>query len=443
MRRFLKGFVDMINPNEFMTIRNQAKELKHQNNWQDAIILYEKIYSSNCDRWIAWEYADCLKKLSRLDESIDVSKALFQRERNFLHNNNFLSWVLYEKYFKRIKDNYSYQELTHLYNIALSVSTFTDHDSKSAYEKILVQMLKILKNHGNNPAEKMLNLLEKLDVEKLSEEAGKYKRNGREQEYQSQKEMYYSLKTKALFDCKNYEDCIVCCDEALSRFTQFHHDNKTWLIARKAMCLAKTGDTNTAISDLKDAIVHRNHWSLFEKIAKIYLIKDDNNKAFLYYCRAAITIDPPKMKVSLYFDMAKLLLSMGDTENAWKHLCFAKSVREKEGWTIPNEMELLYNQFSPHNWHNEIKSHQLKDFWLNTIYQSIGQHFGIVSKMNIGGKSGFIESEKRSYFFKTSAIIGKPYINAKDRVSFCIIDSYDAKKKQKSIECGYIKIDKN
>lgn len=432
----------MINPNEFSTTRSEAKELKSQKNWQDAVILYEKIYSSDCDRWIAWEYADCLKKLSRLDESIEVSKALLQRERSFLHNNNFLSWLLYEKYFKKIKEKYTYQDLNQLYNITLSVSTFTSQDNKSAYEKIIFQMLKIIKNHGNNPTEKMLSLLEKLDVDKLSEEAGKYERNGREQEYQSKKEMYYSLKTKALFDCEKYEDCIVCCDEALSRFTQFHHDNKTWLIARKAVCLAETGDTDTAISDLKEAVVHRNHWSLFEKIAKIYLIKNDNNMALLYYCRAAITSDSPKMKVSLYFDMAKLLLSMDDTKSAWKHLCFAKSVREKEGWNIPNEMERLYNEISSHNYDSDIKSHQLKDFWLNTIYKSLGQRIGIVSKMNGGGKSGFIESEKRSYFFKTSAIMGKPYINAKDRVSFCIVDSYDAKKKQKSTECGYIKIEK-
>lgn len=222
-------------------IRKQAQEQKNQENWAEAITLYEKIYSPHCDRWLAWEYSDCLKKFSRLDEAISVSKNLYQRDKQFIHNNNFLSWLLYEKYFKHPKTEYSVQELNHLYEIATSITTFTTQDGKGAYEITIIQMLKLLKKYGNNPVAKIIALIDKLDAQKLSDKAGTYEQNGREKEYQSPKEMFYAMKTKALLDSKFYPECISCCDEALLCLNQFHHDNKSWIIARKAVSMAQSG----------------------------------------------------------------------------------------------------------------------------------------------------------------------------------------------------------
>lgn len=427
---------------EVNAIRKQAKEQKEQKNWQNATDLYEKIYSPQCDRWLAWEYSDCLKKLSRLDEAISVSKELHQRDKQFFYNNNFLSWLLYEKYFKHQKDEYSNQELHHLYEIAISITTFTVQDGKSAYESIIIQMLNLLKKHGSNQAPKILTLLEKLDVQRLSEEAGKYEQNGREKEYQSKKEMFYAVKSKTLLASKRYDDCISCCDEALACLERFHHDNKTWIIARKAVSMAEMGNQDEGISELKKAVIHKNHWSLFDKIAEIYLMKQDSQSALLYFSMAAITNDPPKMKVTLFMDMANLLISMGDQENAWKHLCFSKAIREKEQWNIPSQMQQLYQQLSGHQFDETVQLYQLKEYWLNLIYRVLGKHSGVISKVNTGGKTGFISSEGKNYYFKATSFAEKPRFKERDMVVFCLIESFDIKRQQSSLECGYIKFDK-
>jgi hypothetical protein len=421
-------------------IRKEAQKQKSQNNWADAITLYKKIYSPQCDCWLAWEYANCLKKLSRLDEAISVSKNLYQRDKQFIYNNNFLSWLLYEKYFKRPQKKYNFQELNHLYEIALSITTFTAQDGKGAYEITIVQMLKLLKRHGNNPVSKILALLAKLDVQKLSDRAGKYEQKGREKEYQSPKEMFYAMKTKALLDSKCYAKCISCCDEALLYLEHFHHDNKSWIIARKAISMAKSKNLDEGIAELKKILLHKNHWSLLEKIAEIYLIKQEPSNALLYFSMASISNDPSKMKVTLYLNMANLLYSIGDNENAWKHLCFAKGIRENERWNIPESMQQLQMRLSAYEFSDDVQFYQLKEFWLQTIYAKLGKHNGVINKINAGGKTGFILCGGKSFFFKGQSFVEHSNFKEHDKVIFCLIESFDVKKQRQSLECGYIKL---
>ncbi len=431
---------DSIDANDF---RRQAKELKENNKYLDAVELYKKIYYPNCDKWIAWEYTVCLKKISEIDDAIDIAKNTYFHYKNFQYNNNILSWLLYEKYFKCINDSYDYNDINNLLSIANFVSDITLQNKDSAYEHIMIQLLKILKQYGNNPMQKILDILGKLDVNKLSDEANKYEKDGREQEYQSRKEMYYSLKTKSLLDLEKYDECIKCCDEAVNKILIFHHDNDIWIKSRKAICLSNIGEIDLAIVELENLIVKKNHWTLYAEIARIYLLKDDKNNALYYFCRAAITLDSAKMKVTLYFEIANLLYSMGELECAWIHLSFAKNIREKEGWRIPHELQTMSYELSNYSYINEVKLSDLIRIWLDVIYKTIGKQQGIVTHINKGGKTGFIKSEHESYFFKISSVIGKRHIKENDKVSFALIQSYDIKKQQKSVECAYIVIDES
>ena len=95
---------------EYSAARNQAKKLFDKKEYEEALPVYEKIYSPECEKWIAWEYARLLKQLSRLDDALEISKALYLREKTFVYNNNLLSWLLYEKYFKEKKTEYTAAE---------------------------------------------------------------------------------------------------------------------------------------------------------------------------------------------------------------------------------------------------------------------------------------------------------------------------------------------
>ncbi len=428
---------------DVIILRNQAKQAKEQGDFTSAVALYEKVYTPECDKWIVWEYATVLKKLARLDDAIDVSKSLFQRDNNFLYNNNFLSWLLYDKYFKESKSEYNQQEIKQLYNIALFVTEFSQQDGKSAYERIVIKTLKLLKDLTHPEFDKILILIEKLDVGKLSDTSGKYENNGRSKEYQSPKEMYYSLKTKALLETRKYEECIDCCDEAFINIKSFHHDNNAWILARKASSLAGLENFEKAIKLQREVIIKKNHWSLFAELAKMYLKINDNKNALLYYCRAALTSDPPKMKVGLYYDIAQLLLENGDYENAWKHLVFTKDIRKTENWGVQYSLSKLLTELSAKKFQPDVKYIELKSFWRKNICDLLGEQYGSISRLNAGGKTGFIKSGNKSCFFKVSSLIDKVQLKENLKVSFVTVESFDIKKNQQTIECAYIKIDEN
>lgn len=157
---------------------------------------------------------------------------------------------------------------------------------------------------------------------------------------------------------------------------------------------------------------------------------------------AAANYIPPKMKVTLYMSIANLLYSMGDNENAWMHLCFTKDIREKEGWAIPSAMQTLQVKLAHGNFTCSVQLDQLKQYWLQNIYHIFEKRSGKINRINGGGKTGFISSAGKSYFFRTQSFIARVNPREGDNVSFCLVDSFDEKKQCESLACDYISIDK-
>lgn len=423
-------------------LRKEAQLLKKDGLYDKAIEIYSQIYSSDCDKWLGWEYAYCLKKQGQLDEAIKICKSIYSKDKNFKHNNDLLSWLLYEKYFKNTKETYLYKEVNQLFEIAIFVSEITTQDNTSPYEKIMLKTIKILKKHSNNSDDKLLKILEKIDSRKLSETAHTYKNNDREQEYQSDKEMLYAYKTKALYNKKFYSECIACCIEALSTISKFHHNNDIWIESRKILCLGEIESVDVAIEELKKISAIKTHWIFYADIARLYLSKSDSKNALLYFCRAALTTDAPQMKVTLFYEMSELINRIGDKSNAILHALYAKSIREKEGWNIPIELMTLINDIGITEEKRDIQSDELQEYWINNIYEILGALNGTVTNIHQNGKFGFIKSGKDSYYFKTISILNRRCVKQNDKVIFCIIDSFDKTKKQTTKEAGYIKLDK-
>jgi len=73
----------------------------------------------------------------------------------------------------------------------------------------------------------------------------------------------------------------------------------------------------------------------------------------------------------------------------------------------------------------------------------LGEQYGSISRLNAGGKTGFIKSGNKSCFFKVSSLIDKVQLKENLKVSFVTVESFDIKKNQQTIECAYIKIDEN
>mgnify|MGYP000964913444 CR=1 FL=1 len=425
-------------------LRQQARELKEKKNFKKAIDLYTQIWPNHSDIWVGWEYAVCLKHQGKLDEAINVLKEVLSRNNKFYYAKNLLSWCLYERYFKTTKKKYNFSEITHLIKVTEEIINLVDQTDKSPYEYTIFKLIKILKANAAFPAAKLLYWLDKIDIELVQDIPFKFEFKGRKGESQSNKEMYYAYKTRALYEQKEYEECISCCEEALVQIERFHHDNDIWIEVRKAKSIGMLGDIDIAINKLIDLAAIKKHWSLYMNIAEFYYKKCNKGKALLYYYRAALTKDPCRMKVELYYKIGLMLEEQGDNYTALLHYLFVKQIRIRNEWSISSKLIRAIGRV--HQMQDSIKKdidiNNLKIFWLNEVRRMLGTQSGIVIKMIAQGKAGFVRANNKNYFFEKSAIVNNIKIKQGDKISFCLVDSYDKKKRVGTIAAGYIeKID--
>lgn len=344
-------------------IRKEAKALKVMGNYEMAEAYYSQIYSATCDKWISFEYAQCLKKKNAIDRALEISHALYLREPDFEYNRTLLAWLLYEKHYKQFKVDYAYEGLKELYDIALFVTELVKQETHSPYEIIMLRLIKLLKKSTGHFENQRLALLDLLDFEMLSEIPRKTYRQGKDLTYQSDKELAYSCKTKDLYAVGKYTACIACCEEALRVIKRFHHHNDLWIKVRMALCHAKLEGPESAIKILEPLTRQKEHWVLFSDIARLYQTKGDFRTALYYFSRAALTPDLPKMKVILYEDMWRLLMQMDDQVHGRLHAQYLQQIRKEEGWGSKIELDIYLA--NPENGLviNKSLKHVLSQFW--------------------------------------------------------------------------------
>ncbi len=272
------------------------------------------------DLWDVQQYANCLKKLNRLDEAEQVCEDVYSEFKDteivkpqsqaFLYIENLYAWIINDKYVKTIKQpDYKYSEmifgkLTRLYDLLKDTKA-----TKPSFPYCALTVLKQLnKQKGKIMAAEGLEILSLISLSELSSEAKSYTDSyGKTREFASLKEDYYTLKSDFLLDAKRYEDCIICCNEAMETLESFHYDNDIWFSRKISKSLGKLGKIDDAISKLEKLTIISDKWFLLYEIGKYYLQLNNLDEALTYMLRAVCTKDPEWMKVSLIESIGDLL----------------------------------------------------------------------------------------------------------------------------------------
>lgn len=414
--------------------REIAKQLCSQGKLNESIEIYKSIYekSKKIDCWLSWEYAYVLKKAEKIDDAIEVCKQYYRVNKNFKYINDLLSWCLFEKYFKNIEpiDDKKRQKCI---KIGEFVTKITQQNDKLPYELIVWKIIKLYKSDINFNAKKINYWLNKLDSSKLSKEpyilVDKF---NKKVENASKKEEWYSLKSKALIKLKEYIECIKICNLAMKDIKKFHYNNDIWIKTRKAKCIFILGNPECSIKTLEEILKEKEHWSIYKTLFEFEIKLNRTDKALTYAYIAALTKDPPKVKINLYHEIGHTLEKMGKKEIALKHYLFSKEIRENNNWIIPDLLTFDINRLINEVYIDEIDLYmQLKKFWIDEKRKLITQYEGVISNLLPNGKCGFIEcNDGQSYYFKVSSIIeNDSLLTINKKVTFSIRDSYDRKKR--------------
>lgn len=421
---------------EYQNIKSQAESLRKQEQFDQALPLYEKLWQEHDDKpdeWIGWGYAFCLRKVNRFAEALNICRETWKINPEFERNNSLYGWCIY---YTEIKNRQP--SLQALLKATNAIVKLTKQGQYSPYEMMIFQVIEQLRKQMTIQWQSVLDWLDKLDPSLLSHEENSFKTSeGKQIVAASPFEKYYAHKTKAYEQLGRHEECIRTSNEALSKLSEFHHDNDVWFARRAALAKGALGNVDEAINDLKRLVVRKPDWFLHHEIAQFQyqlgLIED----ALISSATAALAPGPLSFKSELFKLLSQIMEDLNETALAQEHLKLVSLIREDEGWKNDPELEANLERLNVDTEEAESARQvvrSLRPVWEKAIYANQTRLKGTVNKILPHGGAGFIRDENGAshYFDMREVSADTSAINQGVRVQFYIVESFDKSKNQKS-----------
>lgn len=426
----------------FDKIRSETKRLLREGastlqQYEEALPLCKELYEAfpeTHELWDVQQYAICLKRLNKIDEAEQVCENIYaeingteivqQQNQAFVYIENLYAWIINDKYVRTVNQtDYQHTKIV-LDKLSLLYKLLQDTKAtKPSFSYCVLAVLKQLnKDKENIDNKKCLELLGLINPSELTAEAKVFTdETGKTREFASSKEDYYKLKSDFLLDEKQYEDCIICCNEAMETLERFHYDNDVWFSRKIANSLGKLGNIDGAISNLEKLTAVSDKWFLLFEIGKYYEQLNQFNMALTYMLRAVCTKDPERMKVSLIESIGDLLNKTGDISFAQDNYNYVRQIRQNNNWSVTTTLRRKITE------EKEVASKDIRKKWIQKLYQISGSKRGKVIKL-FNGKGGFIQADQ-SYYFQFKNFFGKSdLLKIDDYVEFIVVNSYDKKR---------------
>jgi len=392
-------------PNEIQQLKQKAVGFYRAKDYNAALSLYGDLFSrygNECNEWDKRYYAWCIYHLEvkKRNNEIGGNESSFIKAANTILN------------------------LTPRSDLVYTITT--------------LKVLDYLKSKKLFPAKEILIWTEKLDPFCLSIDCFSYRdEEGKMREISSHKEKYYALRTKALEETRQYEECLKLSNEALSCLKKFHFDNDIWFKRRVALCNGHLGQKELAIEELKQILFRKRDWFIQYEIANFCLDLKRLSDAFEYAVDAALNYGRLEYKCELFFLLGKILQTQGKLEDAKKHILLSYQLRKDNNWKIPQELQFNVKELQV-DVNNTLTSKQiyqeLKGYWQFTKKSNSPKLRGKIKNILPNDIAGFISDENnKDYYFKIKDFTGrKNDIRRGLEVEFSLEKSYDKKKERES-----------
>lgn len=403
----------------YHTLKHQADQAREQEQFNEAIPLYEQLWNmstENRDKWLGWRYAQCLRKVGRSTEALEICRDVYKIDDQFEQNNNLYGWCVYDTGIKQSGDEFDEGRFL---KAAEAITQLTTQGDFSPYERAVFAVVHHYEKYKDGtkpvPHAKIITWLDKLDLDRLSAEPT----TGSDgKSYPSSKEDWYTSRSKALLGLERHEDSVAVCTQALAEFETLHFDFDVWFRNTRAESLLALGKSNEALSDIEymmerkpDAWIRHRYALALRSIGRI-------DEAISYAAEAAIPHQRLGYRWEVYLDLGNMLADIGQEELASKHILLAAAIRQEEGWKkVPQNLQVALRQMGltvedlpqAKSLHRELQS-----YWKSMKPCPKTTHTGVIDHIHGNGKSGMIRADDgtkyffgmRSYSSETEARIG-------------------------------------
>lgn len=432
---------------EIQSLRTTAENYRKLGMHDKVVEIYNscsKELGASFDEWDKWRYAFSLRKTGRVKEALQICKESYKSNPDFSHNRSLYSWCLYDSCINKDTEQIKNDEST-FNKAAAFITSITIQEQFSPYEKTVLKLAEYYKEKPSFSAKLINEWLDKINPALLSTECFPFKdKEGVDRETASNKEKWYSLKTKALEKLEKYEECINFSEAALREISKFHYDNDIWIKNRIAVSKGKLGNKQEAITELQNLLLFNEHWLFQYEIALFYEDTGNWQEALAFGCDAALNGSDFKIKLPLFIHLGIILKKLNRLELAGKHFLFSKVIRTENNWKIPAqlqaEMDSLHMDESENVSVDQLYR-ELKKEWLNEKLRTMPSLKGSIKRIHQSGKTGTITGENnKEYFFRVkSYMASRAALKEGLRIEFCIKKSFDMKRKAESEEAVFIR----
>lgn len=404
--------------NDHQDLKSQAENLRKQKQFAQAIPIYEKLWEQRGDtpdKWIGWGYAQCLRKLGRPAEALEICREVYRIDPTFDMNNDLYGWCVYDMGIKQQKDGFDEGRFL---QAAEAITQLTTHGDFSPYEKAVFAVVHRLEDERKkiednkqlssaefkqrrNLNESILQWLDHLDVALLSLQSDK-KQDG--STFVSPREDWYNSRAKTLLALDRHAECTEICAKALAEIKTPHFGYDVWFRWYGAQSHIALGEYSKALIYLEYILQQKQDFWIRRAYAKCLKELGQVDEA-IEQC-AVIALSPKGLgfRWEVFLDLGNMLAETGDIENARLHVLLAAAIRRDEGWEkAPQELQHALRSLDLANTNApDAKSlhRQLQPFWKSKKPRPKTTHAGTIKLVHSNGKSGIVRAEDgKEHFF--------------------------------------------
>ena len=414
----------------------QIKDLINSKRYKDVINYFSDDNNKLCTEWDYYFFSLALWKEKEYERGRLISREGIIRFPMFEMVRSPYCWCLYYLYIREFDGNNEVD----FKRAVDSILKFSKQEIYTPYERTIWKMVDWLKSKTGIHADDIDFYLSLINPNMLSDQPYTLRVDGKNQEIEKKKKKWYSLKSSALLQKKDYEGCKKICQEALSSFQKLHHDNDIWFQYRSAVADMELGNLEKAENNLNKLLVYKEHWIFYYCLFRIYISQKKLNNAIRMASAVMLSGGEYKSKVKFLEEFADFLKQIGYIDESFFHLSFAVKLRKENNWKLKES--LLYNLKLFHKPSLESKEllSNLRKFWIANRHINEKKHYGHIESLLTNNKAGFILSDKgEKYYFrfpwkqKDSYIIGSA-------VEYYIKDSFDKKRQRISKEAIDVRV---
>jgi tetratricopeptide (TPR) repeat protein len=380
--------------------------------------------------------------VGRSKEALAIASEVHELDPGFVLGRSIYAWTLYDVHIRGSK-TLDAEVLKAAQTIVDLTNDDRAYEPTSAFAITVLYVAKLWADAQRDL--RVLEWLDKLDVARLPVDPGKgVDSKGRDQEFASRKERYYSLRSHSLERLGRWKECLETATRALSECGRLHHDNEIWFKRRIALAKQSLGDSKEALVELQQLAERKDASFIHIDIATAAWDAGDHVSTYKHALLALCTPQDIGFKLEAVRLLAEVLWERGEKEHARNHLSLCLAVRKARGWKQSDGLAKLAKSWGVSEPLRESDAilRELQPLWeqwtedLTPKTEDLTPKMtGTIMKILPNGHAGFIRGDDRADF----------YFNIRDwkdrrsrptegtRVTFATKSSFDSRRQRSTI----------